>query len=71
MNNTISGSDALIRSLICEGVDLIFGYPGGSIMPVYDRLFDYQDKIKHILVRHEQGPAITRERPTPPRAMPV
>ena len=55
MNNTISGSDALIRSLICEGVDLIFGYPGGSIMPVYDRLFDYQDKIKHILVRHEQG----------------
>ena len=57
MNNTISGSDALIRSLICEGVDLIFGYPGGSIMPVYDRLFDYQDKIKHILVRHEQGAA--------------
>lgn len=57
MNNTISGSDALIRSLICEGVDLVFGYPGGSIMPVYDRLFDYQDKIKHILVRHEQGAA--------------
>lgn len=57
MNNTISGSDALIRSLICEGADLVFGYPGGSIMPVYDRLFDYQDKIKHILVRHEQGAA--------------
>lgn len=51
----ISGGDALIRSLICEGVDLVFGYPGGSIMPVYDRLYDYQDKLKHILVRHEQG----------------
>ncbi len=49
----ISGGDALIRSLICEGVDL--GYPGGSIMPVYDRLYDYQDKLRHILVRHEQG----------------
>ncbi len=51
----ISGGDALIRSLICEGVDLVFGYPGGSIMPVYDRLYDYQDKLRHILVRHEQG----------------
>ena len=51
----ISGGDALIRSLICEGVDIVFGYPGGSIMPVYDRLYDYQDKLKHILVRHEQG----------------
>lgn len=51
----ISGGDALIRSLICEGVDLVFGYPGGSIMPVYDRLYDYQDRLKHILVRHEQG----------------
>jgi len=55
MKDMISGSDALIQSLICEGVDMVFGYPGGSIMPVYDRLFDYQDKIKHILVRHEQG----------------
>lgn len=51
----ISGGDALIRSLICEGVNLVFGYPGGSIMPVYDRLYDYQDQLKHILVRHEQG----------------
>ncbi len=51
----ISGGDALIRSLICEGVDIVFGYPGGSIMPVYDRLYDYQDKLRHILVRHEQG----------------
>ncbi len=55
MKEMISGSDALIQSLICEGVDMVFGYPGGSIMPVYDRLFDYQDRLKHILVRHEQG----------------
>lgn len=55
MKELISGSDALIRSLICEGVDLVFGYPGGSIIPTYDRLYDYQDEIKHILVRHEQG----------------
>ncbi len=51
----ISGADALIRSLICEGVDLVFGYPGGSIIPVYDKLYDYQDSLKHVLVRHEQG----------------
>ncbi len=55
MKELITGSDALIQSLICEGVDIVFGYPGGSIMPVYDRLFDYQDRLKHILVRHEQG----------------
>jgi acetolactate synthase-1/2/3 large subunit len=51
----ISGSEALLRSLICEGVDLIFGYPGGAIMPVYDALYDYQDKLRHVLTRHEQG----------------
>ncbi|MDP4272213.1 MAG: biosynthetic-type acetolactate synthase large subunit, partial [Bacteroidota bacterium] len=51
----ISGAEALMRSLIHEGVDTIFGYPGGAIMPVYDALHDHQDKIKHILVRHEQG----------------
>ncbi len=45
----------MLQSLICEGVDLVFGYPGGSIIPVYDRLYDYQDQIKHVLVRHEQG----------------
>lgn len=55
MKEKISGADALIRSLICEGVDTVFGYPGGSIIPVYDRLYDYQDSLKHILVRHEQG----------------
>lgn len=55
MNEKISGADILIRSLISEGVDLIFGYPGGSIIPFYDKLFDYQSELKHILVRHEQG----------------
>lgn len=50
----ISGSDAVIRSLIAEGVDIVFGYPGGAITPVYDSLYDYRDKINHVLVRHEQ-----------------
>ena len=44
-----------MRSLIAEGVDTIFGYPGGAVIPVYDSLYDYKDKIKHVLVRHEQG----------------
>ena len=51
----ITGSQALLRSLACENVDLVFGYPGGSIMPVYDELYDYRGKINHILTRHEQG----------------
>ena len=50
-----TGSDALILSLLAEGVDTIFGYPGGAIMPIYDALFGYADQVKHILVRHEQG----------------
>jgi acetolactate synthase I/II/III large subunit len=53
----IKGSDALLRCLIEEGVDTIFGYPGGAIMPVYDSLMDYEDKLKHYLTRHEQGAA--------------
>ncbi len=53
----ITGSEAVILSLIEEGVDVIFGYPGGAIMPVYDALFHYQEKVRHILVRHEQGAA--------------
>jgi len=53
----ISGAEALLRCLIDEGVDTIFGYPGGAIMPVYDKLLDYDDKIRHILTRHEQGAA--------------
>lgn len=55
MNKQITGSEALILSLIEEGVDTIFGYPGGAIMPVFDSLYDYRDKIEQILVRHEQG----------------
>jgi acetolactate synthase-1/2/3 large subunit len=53
--NRLTGKEAVVKSLIAEGVDLIFGYPGGAIMPVYDALYDYQDQIKHILTRHEQG----------------
>lgn len=52
---TISGSEALLQCLLAEGVNTIFGYPGGAIMPVYDALYQYSDKINHILVRHEQG----------------
>jgi acetolactate synthase-1/2/3 large subunit len=51
----ITGSEALLRSLINEGVDTIFGYPGGQIMPVFDCLYDYKKEINHVLVRHEQG----------------
>ena len=50
-----SGSEAIVRCLIEEGVDIIYGYPGGAIMPVYDELYKYQDKIHHVLTRHEQG----------------
>ncbi len=53
----ITGAEALLKCLIEEGVDTIFGYPGGAIMPVYDKLLDYEDKLKHILTRHEQGAA--------------
>lgn len=49
------GSKAVVETLLREGVDTIFGYPGGTIMPVYDALYDYRDRIDHILVRHEQG----------------
>ncbi|MBP1668502.1 MAG: ilvB [Bacteroidetes bacterium] len=51
----ITGADAVMRSLAREGVDTIFGYPGGAIMPIYDALMDHSDKTKHILTRHEQG----------------
>src|SRR3982750_4718075 len=54
-NTTISGSQAVLEAFLYEGVDTIFGYPGGAIMPIYDALYDYNDKLKHILVRHEQG----------------
>ena len=52
---TTSGSLAVIDALLSEEVDVIFGYPGGAIMPIYDALFDFKDKLNHILVRHEQG----------------
>lgn len=55
MSKEITGSQALIESLIHEGVDTIFGYPGGAIMPVFDALYDYKNRLNHILVRHEQG----------------
>lgn len=51
----ITGAEAIVRSLICEGVETMFGYPGGGIMPTYDALYDYQHLLRHILVRHEQG----------------
>lgn len=51
----ITGSEAVLKALVAEGVDTIFGYPGGAIMPIYDALYDYHDKLEHILVRHEQG----------------
>ena len=51
----ITGSEALMRSLEYEGVETIFGYPGGAIMPVFDALYDHRDRLNHILVRHEQG----------------
>ena len=53
----ISGAEAVVRSLVAEGADLIYGYPGGAIMPVYDELYKFQDHINHVLVRHEQGAA--------------
>ncbi len=55
MHKTISGSVAVLDALIHEGVQQIFGYPGGAIMPIYDALYDYNDRLQHILVRHEQG----------------
>jgi len=51
----MTGAEAVVQSLIAENVDLIFGYPGGAIMPVYDAFYDVQDQLKHVLTRHEQG----------------
>lgn len=51
----ISGSQAVLEAFMAEGVDIIFGYPGGAIMPIYDALYDYNKELTHILVRHEQG----------------
>ena len=51
----ITGAEAMMRSLEHEGVDVLFGYPGGAIMPTYDALYDHKETLHHILVRHEQG----------------
>lgn len=53
----ITGAEAIIKCLIAEGVDILYGYPGGAIMPVYDELYKYRDQIHHVLSRHEQGAA--------------
>lgn len=55
MTQRISGAEALVRSLLEENTDTVFGYPGGAILAVYDKLYDYTDRLHHILVRHEQG----------------
>ncbi|TGX80984.1 biosynthetic-type acetolactate synthase large subunit [Palleniella muris] len=55
MTEKISGAEALMRSLEHEGVDTLFGYPGGAIMPTFDALYDHRDRLNHILVRHEQA----------------
>src|SRR5438128_2519231 len=55
LTQTVTGSVALLEAFIAEGVQTIFGYPGGAIMPIYDALYDYQNRLEHILVRHEQG----------------
>lgn len=54
-NNKISGAEAVIRCLLEEDVNIVYGYPGGAIMPVYDELYKFQDQLHHVLVRHEQG----------------
>lgn len=51
----ISGAEAVIRCLLAEGTDLIYGYPGGAIMPIYDELYKFSDQLRHVLTRHEQG----------------
>ena len=61
MKEIITGAEALMRSLKNEGVDTIFGYPGGSIMPVFDALYDHRDDFRQVLVRHEQGAAHAAE----------
>src|SRR6188472_1744381 len=55
IDSELSGSNAVLEAFIAEGVEIIFGYPGGAIMPIYDALYDYNESLKHILVRHEQG----------------
>ena len=51
----ISGAEAVIRCLLAEGADLVYGYPGGAIMPIYDEIYKFSDQLRHVLTRHEQG----------------
>ena len=55
VSKELTGSQAVLEAFLAEGVETIFGYPGGAIMPIYDALYDYRDRLNHILVRHEQG----------------
>jgi len=55
MGQRLTGAEILLESLIAEGVDTVFGYPGGSIITVYDKMYQYGDRLRHVLVRHEQG----------------
>ena len=55
MAEKITGAEAMMRALEKEGVNTLFGYPGGAIMPTYDALYDHKKTLNHILVRHEQG----------------
>lgn len=55
MKKSIRGAEAVMHSLVKENVEVIFGYPGGAIMPIYDALYDFKDQVRHVLVRHEQG----------------
>ncbi len=60
-DTNLTGAEILMRALLDEGVSTLFGYPGGAIMPVYDALYDYRDRLNHILVRHEQAAAHAAE----------
>jgi len=51
----VSGAEAVLKCLVEEGVKIIYGYPGGAIMPIYDALYQYKDELQHVLTRHEQG----------------
>ena len=76
-NELLTGAEILMRSLEAEGVDVLFGYPGGAIMPVYDALYDHRDRLHHVLVRQHSYrlqrriAATNRGRPMPPKAMPA
>ncbi|MEL7236403.1 MAG: thiamine pyrophosphate-binding protein, partial [Chloroflexota bacterium] len=51
----LTGAEIIVECLIREGIDVVFGYPGGAILPTYDALYKYREQIHHVLVRHEQG----------------